>query len=232
MKILTTVLLILFLLFMGGLAFSQVPIWTKIELTPGDSTKTKLAIIDWRDVGSVMFIQPNKVKVIQLPAGRSFFPNAIYLDGFDRTKGHKVEVRVIPDGVTEVPSVLGSIDNVDSRTVYFGTWLPFNNAVFHNWTSSYSSVTDATITITFTGKQIEWWTEKARNHGIAGLSVDGSPEVTVDIYANTTVNNTQKVWTSQVLTSGQHSLRIRVTGTRNAGATENTLIHDRILVVQ
>lgn len=134
--------------------------------------------------------------------------------------------------VPPVPSVLGSIDNIDSRTRYAGTWQQFNNAVFHNGTSSYSAVTNATITITFIGKQIEWWTEKTRNKGIAGISIDGGAEVDVDIYANTTVNNTQKVWTSPVLSPGQHTLTIRVTGLRNDLATENTLIHDRILVIQ
>lgn len=134
--------------------------------------------------------------------------------------------------VPPVPSVLGSIDNIDSRTRYAGTWQQFNNAVFHNGTSSYSAVTNATITITFIGKQIEWWTEETRNKGIAGISIDGVAEVDVDIYASTTVNNTQKVWTSPVLSPGEHTLRIRVTGLRNDLATENTLIHDRILVIQ
>ena len=132
----------------------------------------------------------------------------------------------------EVPSVLGSIDNVDARNVYFGNWLSFNNAVFHNGTSTYATVVNSTITITFIGKRIEWWTEKTRNKGIAGLSIDNGPEINVDIYANTTVNGTEKVWESPLLSAGQHTLKIRLTNTKNPLATETTIIHDRILVTQ
>jgi hypothetical protein len=208
------------------------PIWSKVKLASGDSAK--MFIIDWRDVGSVMITKPNTTKTIQLEAGRTFFPNAIYLDGFDQTKAHTVEIKITPIGgvvIPPIPSVLGSIDNVDARNKYTGDWTVFNHSAFHNGTSTYTLV-NGEVEITFIGKKIEWWTEKADNHGIAGLSIDGGVETMVDLYANTKVNNSQKVWTSPDLLAGEHKLKIRFTGSKNAASREANFIHDRVLVTQ
>lgn len=133
--------------------------------------------------------------------------------------------------VPPVPSVLGSIDNVDTRNKYTGDWTIFNHSAFHNGTSTFTLV-NGVVEVTFIGKKIEWWTELAKNHGIVGLSIDGGPESMVDLYANTTLNNTQKVWTSPDLAAGEHKLKIRFTGTKNAAATQANFIHDRVLVTQ
>lgn len=133
--------------------------------------------------------------------------------------------------IPPVPSVLGSIDNVDARNKYTGDWTTFNHLAFHNSTSTYTLV-NGIVEVTFIGKKIEWWTEKAVNHGIVGLSIDGGAETTVDLYANTTVNNSQKVWTSTDLSAGQHKLKIRFTGNMNVLATQPNFIHDRVLVTQ
>lgn len=147
---------------------------------------------------------------------------------------YDVEVKFTKRGGVVVPpvtSVLGSIDNVDTRNKYTGDWTVFNHSAFHNGTSTYTLV-NGVVEVTFIGKKIEWWTEKALNHGIAALSIDGGAEVMVDLYASTTVNNSQKVWTSPDITVGEHKLKIRFTGNKNALATQSNFIHDRILVIE
>src|SRR5688500_16372947 len=124
MKILTTILLLSSLLANA----QNPPIWSKVKLASGDSAK--MFIIDWRDVGSVMITKPNTTKTIQLEAGRTFFPNAIYLDGFDPTKAHTVEIKITPvSGV--ITTTTATVDNAHASMSYVGAW---THAANQSWT--------------------------------------------------------------------------------------------------
>ena len=64
------------------------------------------------------------------------------------------------------------------------------------------------------------------NHGIAAVSVDGGAETLVDEYSATRVGDVS-VWTSPRLTSGTHTIRVRVTGTKQSAATNDWVTIDR-----
>lgn len=141
--------------------------------------------------------------------------------------GKKFKVKIVFTEEGNLPDIITNIDNVSTVTAntYAPAWIQFTNSAFFNSTASYSPTTGAKLTTKFTGYKIEWWSEFARNHGIATVKIDNLVQFSVDLYGNTTVNNSQKVfeWTG---TEGLHTIEITVTGTKNTAATESNVIHD------
>ena len=100
----------------------------------------------------------------------------------------------------------------------------------YNGTNSYSTTTGDTVSFAFTGSSIAYYAVKGSNHGIVGVSIDGGTETLVDLYASTRAGN-QLVWSSSTLSSGNHTLAIRVTGTKNASASGTYATVDRASTV-
>jgi hypothetical protein len=94
-------------------------------------------------------------------------------------------------------------------------------------TNSWNNVTGQTVTVTFTGRQITFFGVRDPQHGIGAISIDGGPESTVDFFAASRAGNVQ-MFTSPMLASGTHTLRLRVTGTRNTSATNTFVVPDRV----
>jgi hypothetical protein len=223
MKYITITLLLLSSLLANA---QQPPLWAKVKLASGDSAK--MFIIDWRDIGSVLITKPNTTKTIQLEAGRTFFPNAIYLDGFDQTKAHTVEIKITPvGGVTTTTTV--TVDDAHASMAYTGVW---NHAANQSWTAnyylnsgSYSSTKDNTVTFTFSGTAVELYAEKRVNHGGMAISIDNGPEVLVDTYSTSTANGSEKVFERLGLINGNHTIKVRVTGVKNPAAASNASLN-------
>jgi cellulase (glycosyl hydrolase family 5) len=97
---------------------------------------------------------------------------------------------------------------------------------FHDGSQSWSAVTDRTAALTFTGVQVSYHGVTASHHGIAAVSIDGGPETMIDLY-RTTKTGDVVLWTSPVMPRGSHTLRIRVTGTRNPASTGTGVTLDR-----
>ena len=138
--------------------------------------------------------------------------------------------------VVAVPVITFIDDTGDPATAYVGTWSQFANtswlSAFWNKTGTFSSITNNSFTTSFTGHTIEWHTEGKNNHGIAGVSIDGGPEVMVDLYRNVTTNNSQLMFSKSGLVNGPHTIKIRVTGTKSAASTDPSIIHDRFVVIK
>ncbi|MGN9813431.1 glycoside hydrolase family 30 protein [Micromonospora sp. BQ11] len=114
----------------------------------------------------------------------------------------------------------------------YGTgWSYAGQSGAHQNDNHYTTTAGATVTIPFTGTQIELYGARAANHGIAAVSIDNGTEMGVDYYAPTRVDNV-RLWTSPKLTPGAHTLKIRVTGTRNPAATNTYVTVDRVDVVR
>ena len=97
-------------------------------------------------------------------------------------------------------------------------------SVFHDGTLSYSNVTGDYVTLDFVGSEIVWYTEKKNTHGKAGVSIDGGAETFVDLYSSTEQH--QVVYASSGLALGTHTIKIRVTGTKNPASSGYYVIHD------
>jgi mannan endo-1,4-beta-mannosidase len=104
------------------------------------------------------------------------------------------------------------------------------STTYHNASQSWSEVPGRTTSLTFTGTRVTYRAVTAAHHGIAAVSVDGGPETLIDLYSGTKTGDVP-VWTSPTLPTGAHTLRIRVTGTRNSASTGTGVTIDRADVV-
>lgn len=91
----------------------------------------------------------------------------------------------------------------------------------------YTNTANATSTLSFNGSQVRLYAAKAPHHGIAGVSIDNGPETLVDFYAAARQGK-QVVYTSPVLSTGPHTIKVRATGTRNGSATDTFITVDAI----
>ncbi|MGI5174925.1 hypothetical protein ACQEVZ_01130 [Dactylosporangium sp. CA-152071] len=87
-----------------------------------------------------------------------------------------------------------------------------------NGTANWSHVAGATATFRFTGTQVALHAVRDADQQIMALSLDGGAETLVDNYAAAR-NASGVAWTSPVLAAGSHTLRIRLTGTKNAASS-------------
>jgi autotransporter-associated beta strand protein len=149
--------------------------------------------------------------------GSTPFPNYFEVDYFRK---YNPPSAVVNDNTT------GTANN---QFNYVGAWGYSSqaNAFFND--NHYSSTTDAYVELKFTGNRIDLHGAKAPNHGIAAVSIDGGPETLVDYYAPSR-RERAFVWSAAGLPAGTKTLKVRVTGTRNAASTGNSIAIDRVTI--
>jgi hypothetical protein len=118
-------------------------------------------------------------------------------------------------------------------------WVHATNTAdpYFNKTVSYSNQASNTVTLSFVGNQIRLFSAKASHHGIMAVSLDNGPEVSVDLYAAVRQNNvivysagSFSSVTGVTIPEGNHTLKIRVTGTKNASSTGTYAMVDYVTV--
>jgi GH43 family beta-xylosidase len=136
-----------------------------------------------------------------------------------------------PSGETGGTGIVTVNDNTlgtgNNQYQYTGTWSYGNQSNAYQSDNHWSNSVNANYQVRFNGRQIRLYGAKANNHGIAAVSIDGGTEVNVDFYAATRSDNTL-LWTSPMLAVGNHTLRVRVTGTRNASSSNTFVTGDRV----
>src|SRR5262249_30964464 len=110
----------------------------------------------------------------------------------------------------------GRFEETDPNvTLSPGHWIPADSKF--GWSGGAAvrtTVADATVMFTFTGKSVTWLGERNGDAGIAEVRVDGGPARRVDLFARVQEARTPIV-TLHDLSPGQHTLTIRFTGDRN-----------------
>ena len=94
----------------------------------------------------------------------------------------------------------------------------------------WSSVANAYYQVPFNGTQVKWYGGKASSHGIAAVSVDGGAETLVDTYSAARTDGVP-LWSSPVLSAGNHTLKVRATGQKNASSSNTFVTADRVDVI-
>jgi hypothetical protein len=92
-----------------------------------------------------------------------------------------------------------------------------------------SNSTGATATITFTGTRVALLSVRDTGNGIAGFSLDGAAETTSDYYSSIRAGFMVN-YTSPRVAYGEHELRVRVTGQKNAASSGFAVSVDRVEV--
>jgi Bacterial Ig-like domain len=86
-----------------------------------------------------------------------------------------------------------------------------------------------TYQLTFKGTGIDWYATKTRTSGTATVYIDGASQGTIDLYAASTTYGS-KVYGSPSLADGVHTLRILLTGAKQAASTGTDVSLDRLVV--
>lgn len=128
-----------------------------------------------------------------------------------------------------VVSTVNSVSLNDPAYAYSGTWYVGNPSGAYLADNHYSNTTNGYYQVTFTGVQASLYTEKNVMFGKQAISIDGGAEQTVDAYNSTRLDNTL-IYTSPVLTPGTHTIKSRITGTKNASSSDTYATADRVEV--
>jgi hypothetical protein len=104
-------------------------------------------------------------------------------------------------------------------------------AAAHNGVWSTSSTTNDIAELVYMGYGFRYWSPKASNLGIVEISLDGTVVGTVDLYNAATLNSGALFAQTNVVL-GQHRVKIRCTGTKNASSSANTVAYDAIEVMR
>jgi hypothetical protein len=94
-------------------------------------------------------------------------------------------------------------------------------------TANWSPTAGQTATFAFAGTQIKLYTVRDTDQGIMSVAVDNATPVDVDDYAASR-NAAGLTWTSPALAAGNHTLRISVTGRKNAASSGTTIAIDKV----
>jgi hypothetical protein len=81
-----------------------------------------------------------------------------------------------------------------------------------------STASGARATYAFSGSAIGFVSARGSSRGITELWLDGAKVATIDLYAPA-AEPARLVWASGVLANTAHTLQVRVTGTKNAAAS-------------
>jgi GH43 family beta-xylosidase len=138
---------------------------------------------------------------------------------------------------TPVPDGSAGATNVNDNTLgtgnnqyqYTGTWSYGSQSGAYQNDNHWSNSVNANYQVRFNGTKIQLYGAKANNHGIAAVRIDTGAEVNVDFYSATRSDNTL-LWTSPTLAAGNHTLRVRVTGTKNASSSNTHVTGDRVVI--
>lgn len=118
----------------------------------------------------------------------------------------------------------------DTQFVYTGSWGYGGESTAFQGDEHFSNVPGNAYSYNFTGTRVRVFSMRHPNYGDMAISVDGGPETIVHAYAPSRVASAQ-IWESPVLPRGQHTVRVRVTGTKPAAAAFAYVSADRIQVV-
>lgn len=110
---------------------------------------------------------------------------------------------------------------------YAGSWTSNRDTGAYNGDEHYASNAGDYYQLRFTGTQVKVYTTVDPRHGISAVSIDGGPETLVDNYAPNRANHTI-VYTSPVLADAPHTLKVRITGTKNAASSYTYQVADRV----
>ena len=125
--------------------------------------------------------------------------------------------------------VVGDLTTQESAAaVRYTSWRSTSQPAATGGTFRSSSTKNATVTCSFSGKGIDWVTAFGRGYGKAAVTIDGISKGTVDLYRSSAT------WQATIayggLALGQHTIVIKVLGSKNSSATGAEVVVDGFVV--
>ena len=119
------------------------------------------------------------------------------------------------------------VEETDAAVTLTGAWTPSDPQLgWSGGSAVQSTVAGARAAVSFTGTSVTWFGSRGQSMGIAKLSVDGGPAVTIDLYASPGQEVHSPAFTVNGLSDGPHTLTIEVTGDANHNARSNVVVVD------
>jgi hypothetical protein len=143
------------------------------------------------------------------------------------TQGNTEAVKTITFKVT---TPYTRYEQTEPLLSYTGTWQSISNSQMSAGTLKNTNTATGSVTAAFTGTKVRWITTTSPNYGIGKVYVDGVPVALVDLWS-TSFAYQQVVWSSPLLSSGSHTLKIEWTSTKRAGSNGTNVGVDAIEVI-
>lgn len=112
----------------------------------------------------------------------------------------------------------------ESEGAFSGSWIACSNPTYTASSYHYSRWPGARVKYTFRGTKVAWLGPRTPFYGRAAVYVDGVHEATVSQYGM--MGWRCRVWESGILPPGEHTIEIRVLGTKDAGSSGLTIVVD------
>lgn len=137
----------------------------------------------------------------------------IWIDAFDIENGSGI--------VGGVSAPAGTIQQNNPAVTYSGNWYLNTNPIMFGGSAALAMDATSSATVSFSGTGITWVGYQDQWSGIANVYVDGALQTpTVDTYA-ASEKAQSPVYSITGLSEGAHTLKILVTGTRDAASAGN-----------
>ncbi len=117
------------------------------------------------------------------------------------------------------------VDDMDDRVGYTTNWQSATGNPGYRWTEHSSATAAEEATFTFYGTQARYYGYIGNDLGQVEMVVDGTVAATVDCYGSS-LQYDALLYETNVLPYGEHTLTVRVTGTKNAASSGATVIVD------
>lgn len=112
----------------------------------------------------------------------------------------------------------------------YGNWDIEDNTMYYDGSAYRSNESGSFLETAFSGTSIDWYGLKANDLGIAKVYIDDQPIQDVDCYSK--VESDQLLFSKTGLSSGNHRIRIEVTGSKNSRSKDCFIVHDYFVADQ
>ncbi len=110
------------------------------------------------------------------------------------------------------------VDDTDSAVAYSGSWSHISRAQSYDGTVSHSDTANDYAQYAFNGTGVKLYTQKGPSAGKFDVYIDGVKEITYDSYASSLQYQVLALDKNN-LAPGSHTIKLVVTGTKNANSS-------------
>jgi hypothetical protein len=134
------------------------------------------------------------------------------------------------DWVVSGPFTSSLLQEDHHAITYTGVWKPATHVTDSAGAAQAAAASGSSATLQFTGREVALVMPKTVAMGIVEVWIDGAYVTTIDTYSATAVRR-QVVFHRAFETSGEHTIEVRVTGTKHASSLSAWVYVDAFVVI-
>ncbi|MBP1995330.1 hypothetical protein [Paenibacillus eucommiae] len=153
-------------------------------------------------------------------------PHTLKVEVAGAKNASSIGFTIVTDKVESSGGAATNVDDRDSAIHYTGAWSQYNSTNNYNGTETYSSSAGASASFTFKGNSIRIVGPKTPFYGIANVYIDNVLQGQFDQYSSSV--SYQQALFERKLSYGTHTVKVEVSGNKNANSTGNTIVLDKL----